>query len=99
MIVITGQIFTDQETLPDLYARLKAFEEPTRVEDGCIFYHMAMQDESEGIILATEGWRDREALNTHLALPQIAKLLSDFAGKYRNEVSLHDVSATESMSV
>lgn len=95
MIVITGQLFTDQETLPHLYARLKELCEPSRAEDGCLFYHMAMEDEEKGIILAAEGWRDMAALEAHLALPAIAKLLADFEGKFSNKVSIHEVSATQ----
>ncbi|MGE4430385.1 MAG: putative quinol monooxygenase [Sphingobium sp.] len=98
MIVITGRIWTDPQTLPTLYARLKELVEPSRSEDGCLFYHMAMEDEGEGIILATEGWRDREALDRHLALPPIQRLLDDFAGRFSNDVQLHEVSATERLT-
>jgi len=97
MIVITGQIFTDKETYPELLARLRALEEPSRAEDGCLFYHMAGQDPEKGVILATEGWRDEEALNAHLALPAIGKLLSDFEGRFHNDVNIHEVSSTRKM--
>lgn len=99
MIVITGQIFTDQETLPKLYARLKQLCEPSRAEEGCLFYHMAMEDEEKGVILAVEGWRDTEALQAHLALPDIVRLLSDFEGKFSNDVQIHEVSSTQKLSV
>ncbi|WP_380876623.1 hypothetical protein ACFB49_09430 [Sphingomonas sp. DBB INV C78] len=99
MIVITGQIFTDQETLPALYSRLKSLCEPSRAEDGCIFYHMAMEDEANGTIMAMEGWRDQAALEKHLSLPSIAKLLADFDGKFRNDVTIHEVSSSQKMAV
>lgn len=99
MIVITGQIFTDAETLPTLYARLKALCEPSRAEDGCLFYHMGMEDEERGIIMAMEGWRDQAALDTHLGLPSIKTLLDDFAGKFRNDVQIHEVSGSQRLSV
>ncbi|WP_321390441.1 putative quinol monooxygenase [Emcibacter sp.] len=95
MIVITGTIKTDKETLPALYARLKELVEPSRAEDGCLFYHMAMEDEKGCSIVAMEGWRDQAALEVHLAQPAIVKLLSDFDGKYSNDVSLHQVSSTQ----
>lgn len=99
MIVITGQIFTDPETLPTLYARLKALCDPTRAEDGCLFYHMAMEDPEKGIILAAEAWRDTEALQVHLAQPGITKLLSDFADRFSNDVQIHEVSSSQKLSV
>lgn len=95
MIVVTGRIHTDADTLPHLYARLKALCEPSRAEDGCAFYHMGMEDEEKGIIMAMEGWRDMGALNTHLAQPGVLALLSDFEGKYSNDVSVHTVSETQ----
>lgn len=99
MIVITGQIITDRETLPHLYARLKSLCEPSRQEDGCTFYHMAMEDEDQGIIMAMEGWRDKAALEAHLALPAIVALQKDFAGKYRNDVQIHDVTQSQRLVV
>ncbi|WP_176400241.1 putative quinol monooxygenase [Sphingobium sp. Z007] len=99
MIVITGQIHTDTDTLPALYARLKALCAPSRAEDGCLFYHMAMEDAERGVILATEGWRDRVALDAHLALPSIKKLLDDFAGQFSNDVQIHEVSASQRLTI
>ncbi|ARS29450.1 putative quinol monooxygenase [Sphingomonas sp. KC8] len=95
MIVVTGQIFTDPKTLPALFARLQALCEPSRAEDGCLFYHMGLEDAEKGIIMAMEGWRDMEALQTHLALPAIASLLADFDGKYTNQVTIHEVTSSQ----
>lgn len=99
MIVVTGQISADQETLPSLYARLKELCDPSRAEDGCIFYHMAMEDAEKGIILAVESWRDQQALQVHLEQPAVLRLLSDFEGKYSNQVQIHEVSSTQTLSV
>lgn len=97
MIVITGQIFTDNETLPFLFSRLQELVEPSRAEDGCVFYHMALEDTKKGVILAAEAWRDEDALNAHLSQPSILKLLSDFDGKFHNDVQIHEVSSTRKM--
>lgn len=99
MIVITGQIFTDPDTLPALYGRLKALCEPSRAEDGCIFYHIGMEDAEHGVIMAMEGWRDQAALDTHLGLPSVKALLDDFAGKFRNDVQIHEVSGSQRLIV
>lgn len=99
MIVITGQIFTDRENLHPLYARLKALCEPTRAEEGCLFYHMAMEDEENCVLVAMEGWRDKDALDRHLALPAIQALLSDFAGKFSNKVQIHEVSSSQTLTI
>lgn len=95
MIVITGLIRTDPETFPALLARLKSLCEPSRAEDGCLFYHMGVDDEASCTIMAMEGWRDRAALDVHLALPAIAGLLAEFGGRYTVDVSIHSVEASE----
>ena len=97
MIVITATIHTDKETLPDLYARLKEMVPLSRAEEGNVFYHMAMEDEENCSIVAMEGWVSQTALEEHLALPHVVKLLSDFDGKYSNDVSIHQVSSTQKL--
>lgn len=98
MIVITGQLRTDPETLPAFYAGLKALCGPSRAEDGCLFYHMALEDEAECLVLATEGWRDKAALDTHLALPAVAEFLAKFADKVSMNVQIHEVSGSQAMA-
>lgn len=99
MIVITGQLRTDPATFPTLYARLKALCAPSRAEDGCLFYHMAVEDEADCVILAAEGWRDQAALDAHLALPSIAEFMAEFGGKVSMNVLMHDVSASRPMAI
>ena len=98
MIVITGQLRTDPETLPAFYAGLKALCGPSRAEDGCLFYHMAMEDEADCVILAAEGWRDQAALDAHLAAPAIAEFLANFAAKVSMDVQIHEVSGSRDMA-
>jgi quinol monooxygenase YgiN len=95
MIVLTGHIHTDPEILPSLFARLTELCAPSRAEDGCIFYHMGVEDADKGVIMAMEGWRDRDALMAHLSLPAIAQLLADFDGKVEMNVTIHDVSESK----
>ncbi|HEX5536949.1 MAG TPA: antibiotic biosynthesis monooxygenase [Sphingobium sp.] len=97
MIVVIGQIQIDPKLLPVLFGRLNDMSGPSRAEDGCIFYHMAVEDAEKGLILACEGWRDREALDRHLSLPEAQKLLADFEGQVTMDVQVHEVSASHSL--
>jgi quinol monooxygenase YgiN len=99
MIVITGQLRTDPATHPAFYARLKALCAPSRAEDGCLFYHVAMEDEADCVILLVEGWRDQAALDAHLALPAITEFMADFAGKVSMNVQMHEVSQSRNMAL
>ncbi|RME62039.1 MAG: antibiotic biosynthesis monooxygenase [Alphaproteobacteria bacterium] len=92
MIIVGGTLHAQADICDAFYAALKAGEERSRREDGCLFYHMAMSDRAAGIIIAFEGWRDQAALEAHLAQPEIAKLQKDFGGKFTADVKIYTVS-------
>jgi quinol monooxygenase YgiN len=97
MIVVTGQVFVEKDVFHAFFERVKAFCEPALREDGCLFYHMGIEDEEQGIVMAMEGWRDLEALHAHLAQPEIVQLLADFEGKTTTKVTVHEVSASQAL--
>lgn len=99
MLVITAHIYPQKEHYHDLLAALRSLVEPSRAEEGCNFYSIGVEDEEQGVLMIFEGWRDMEALQQHLALPHVAKLLQDFDGKYTNKVLLHTVSETQNLTL
>lgn len=80
------------EYVAEVYAHLTAMCDYTRKEPGCQFYHMAMEDEHSGRILALEGWDDRQSLDVHLVTPQIAEFLAKFGNFITTAVQIHEVS-------
>lgn len=93
MIIVGGVMTANEDICDAFFAALRAGVERTLKEDGCLFYNMAMADRAKCQIVAFEGWRDRAALNAHLALPEIAALVKEFGGKFTADVKIYDVSA------
>lgn len=81
MLILAGHLKTDPALVAELAATLRGLVEPTLKEDGCLAYHFAIDSAKEGTILVYERWRDADALNTHLALPQIGAVLGGWADK------------------
>ncbi|MEQ5871541.1 antibiotic biosynthesis monooxygenase [Sagittula sp. NFXS13] len=63
---------TDAEAFRALAAASVA---PTRAKDGCLHYAFAEDVKEPGLFHVAEGWRDREALDAHLASPDFAETL------------------------
>ncbi len=96
MLVITAHIFPRPDAFDDLLARLREMVPLSRAEEGNHFYSVGVEEPGE-VIMIFEGWRDMAALQEHLALPHIVRLLSDFEGRYTNKVLLHEAGATQEL--
>ena len=72
---------------------------PTRGKDGCLYYSFAEDVEEPGLFRVTEGWRDREALDSHLASPDFAETLRQ-AGTLRiTDRQIHTFTASNGQSL
>jgi quinol monooxygenase YgiN len=72
---------------------------PTRGKDGCLYYSFAEDVAEPGLFRVAEGWRNREALDSHLASPDFAETLRQ-AGKLRIvERQIHTFTAGNGQSL
>lgn len=90
MIILAGHLKTSPDLVEELSAALNSLVADTLKEDGCLDYHFAIDDGSDGTILVYERWRDQDALNTHLALPAIGAVLSGWADRIEIAVRKFD---------
>ena len=90
MIILAGHLVTKPELVEELAATLQSLVADTLKEDGCLDYNFAIQDRAAGSILVYERWRDQDALNVHLALPQIGAVLGGWADKIEIKVAKFD---------
>ena len=81
MLILAGHLKTDPALVAELASVLRTLVEPTLKEDGCLAYHFAIDSAEEGTILVYERWRDADALNVHLAQPQIGAVLGGWADR------------------
>ncbi len=73
--------------------------EQTRAKDGCLYYSFAEDVGEAGLFRVAEGWRDREALDAHLASPDFAETLRQ-AGTLRiAERQIHTFTASNGQSL
>ncbi|GAB4152969.1 MAG: hypothetical protein Tsb0016_25420 [Sphingomonadales bacterium] len=99
MIIVGGVMTANEDICDAFFAALQSGVERTRQEDGCIFYNMAMGNREKCEIVAFEGWRDRAALDAHLAQPEIAELVKNFGGKFTADVKIYEVSGEQAFGV
>lgn len=57
--------------IDELKATLKGFIEPTRKEEGCIFYELQQNKENPLDFVFVEEWKDELTLARHLESPHI----------------------------
>lgn len=57
-------------------ARLRGFLEPSRLEDGCLFYDLHRDSDRPGEFVILDGWRDEAAFEAHAASAHVARTLA-----------------------
>ncbi len=72
MLIVTGVTRTDPEDAPAARAAMARVGEATRAEDGCHTYAFYEDVGAPGTFRVYEEWRDRAALDAHLATAHIA---------------------------
>ncbi len=71
---------------------LTAMVEPSKAEDGCIFYDIFQYEDRPEKFMAVESWRDEKALDGHKASPHYKIYKSSFEPyclkKYSDELEV-----------
>ncbi len=71
---------------------LTAMVEPSKVEDGCIFYDIFVYENNPRKFMAVESWRDEKALDGHKGTEHYAIYKSSFEPycekKYSDELEI-----------
>jgi quinol monooxygenase YgiN len=72
MLVIAGTIRVPPANVAALRPHMLAMLAASRAEDGCLVYSYAEDIAEPGLIRVFEAWRDRAALDAHLATDHLA---------------------------
>ena len=54
---------------------LRGFLEPSRAEEGCLFYDLYRDRENRNLFVIVDGWRDEAAFNAHAGSAHVARTL------------------------
>ena len=57
-------------------ALLRGFLEPSRAEDGCLFYDLYRDQENRKLFVIVDGWRDEASFAAHAASAHVARTLA-----------------------
>jgi len=98
MLMIAGHIRTEPSVARELADDLRAGIPRTLLEDGCLAYAFALDDEAAGTVLVLERWRDEASLTAHLSTPEIAELMGKWQGRLNVEVSKFDLANERGMA-
>jgi len=81
MLLISGSALPLQSRRAELISGALEITRETVNDDGCLYYKFS-QDLETGEIISTELWRDREALDAHMAHDHTIKFFSRLDGVF-----------------
>jgi quinol monooxygenase YgiN len=96
MIIVTGTFTIDPTDRDAFLEAAKAGMTKSRAEDGCEEYVMAADPLDPGRIVLSERWRDRPALDAHLA--GLGGGGGGGPAPTSVSIDIHDVASTEKMA-
>ena len=79
-ILVTGTIDLDPANRDKAIATFNECMAATRAEDGCEGYTFSADLEDEGRFHVSEQWASQEAMDTHMAGPNLAALMGAMGG-------------------
>ncbi len=71
----------------------------TRLEPGCLSYHVGLDVESSSVLRLTETWKDRQSLIAHFRTPHMARFREALRaeGPVRTKLDIFAVSGREAL--
>ena len=73
---ILAKLTTQHKTLDDVRTALRALEQATMKEDGCVLFSVKENDQQAGEFYLWEHWKNKEALEEHFDRDHTKEYLS-----------------------
>ena len=71
-LTIVANIVTKPHAIETVKAAALALIPPTRVEPGCVSYHLHQDNDNAAHLMFVEVWESRELWQTHMGAPHLA---------------------------
>ncbi|SEF07279.1 putative quinol monooxygenase [Streptomyces sp. Ag109_O5-10] len=95
-VVIAGRVFVPVEEVETFVAEARATSYPLAAANpGNVLMSFCVEDAATGAVTVLEQWTSQEALDRHVATPEITALLTAWGPRIRNEVRRFDVDETD----
>jgi quinol monooxygenase YgiN len=72
MIAVMGLMRFPPDRVADVLPHVRTLLEASRLEEGCVAYHVGVDIEEPGVLRVSEIWADADALERHVGAPHIA---------------------------
>ena len=97
MIVVIGRVRCEAQNRDELVEAFEEMQDASRREDGCLRYGFFSAVEDPLSFVAVEEWRDRAALDAHIAQPHLQRFASRLLELVSGtpEVAIHEVAETK----
>ncbi|WP_019067960.1 putative quinol monooxygenase [Streptomyces hokutonensis] len=86
-VIIAGRVFVPAEDVETFVAEARATSYPLAAANpGNVMISFCVEDAAAGSVTVLEQWASQEALDRHVATPEITALLTKWGPRIRNEV-------------
>jgi quinol monooxygenase YgiN len=96
MIIVIARVRPQPDRRAELLAVLEEVQAASREDDGCLNYGYYANISDPDAMVAVEEWRDRAALEAHLAQPHILRLVRALGGALAEppQIVAHEVASS-----
>ena len=89
-IIIAGRVFVPAEDVEAFIAEAQATYPIAAANPGNVLISFCVEDAATGTVTVLEQWTSQEALDRHLATPEVMALFAKWSPHMRNEVRKFD---------
>lgn len=98
-VIVAGRVFVPAEDVETFVAEARATSYPLAAANpGNVLISFSVEDAATGTVTVLEQWASQEALDRHVATPEIAALLTKWGPRIRSEVRRFDADEKGSRS-
>lgn len=90
-VIVAGRVFVPAEDLDAFVAEAQATYPVAAANPGNVLISFSVEDAAAGAVTVLEQWTSEEALDRHLATPEVRAIFAKWSPVMRNEVRKFDV--------
>ncbi|MFG3289144.1 putative quinol monooxygenase [Streptomyces sp. NPDC048179] len=98
-VIIAGRVYAPAEDVETFVAEARATSYPLAAANpGNVMISFSVEDAATGTVTVLEQWASQEALDKHVATPEITALLTKWGPRLRNEVRRFHADETDPLA-
>ncbi|GGP36751.1 putative quinol monooxygenase [Saccharothrix coeruleofusca] len=89
-VIVAGRVFVPAEDVEAFIAEARATYPVAAANPGNVLISFSVEDAAAGAVTVLEQWTSQEALDRHLATPEVQAIFAKWGPRMRNEVREFD---------